>query len=151
VEEGLIKNIGVSNFSVYSLKEAQSYSKNRIVANQVHYNLIFREPEAELLKYCQENDVLLVAWRPLELGKLANAGTAQLVDASIRNDKTHAQVAINYLTGQENVVTIFKSSDERHILEDLGGIGWKLADEEMKDLKENFGTIIEQSDVIPLG
>jgi len=41
----LIKNIGVSNFSVESLKEATSYTQNKIVANQVHYNLIFRECE----------------------------------------------------------------------------------------------------------
>jgi len=57
----------VSNFSVESLKEAQSYTKNKIVANQVHYNLIYREPEKELIEYCQKNDVLIVAWRPLEL------------------------------------------------------------------------------------
>jgi diketogulonate reductase-like aldo/keto reductase len=49
------------------LIEAQSYTKNKIVANQVHYNLIYREPEQNLLEYCQKNDVLLVAWRPLEL------------------------------------------------------------------------------------
>lgn len=41
-EEGFIKNIGVSNFTIERLEEAQSYSQNKIVANQVHYNLIFR-------------------------------------------------------------------------------------------------------------
>jgi len=45
VDEGLIRYIGVSNFSVESLKEAQSHSEYPIVANQVHFNLIYREPE----------------------------------------------------------------------------------------------------------
>ena len=71
VERGLIKHIGVSNFSVQSFQEAQSYTKNKIVVNQCHYNLQYREPEASgLLKYCQENDVFLQAWRPIELGEL---------------------------------------------------------------------------------
>lgn len=68
VDEGYIRYIGVSNFSKETLIEAQSYSKHPIVANQVHYNIIFREPETSgLLDYCQKNDVMLVAWRPLEL------------------------------------------------------------------------------------
>jgi diketogulonate reductase-like aldo/keto reductase len=50
------------------LIEAQKYTKYKIVANQVHYNLIYREVEKELLlEYCQENDIMLVAYRPLEL------------------------------------------------------------------------------------
>src|SRR3989344_5237732 len=56
-DEGLIRNIGVSNFSVSSLKAAQQASKNKIVVNQVHYNFIYREPETSgLLEYCQKND-----------------------------------------------------------------------------------------------
>ncbi len=151
VEEGLIKNIWVSNFSVESLKEAQSYTKNKIVANQVHYNLIYREPEQELLEYCQKNDVLLVAWRPLELGKLANAWLAQLVDTAIKYKKTHAQVAINYLTSQKNVVTLFKSSNIEHIKENLWWIWWKLEKQDFENLKNNFSAQVEKSDTIVLG
>lgn len=67
VTEGLVRNIGVSNFTKEHLAEAQSYTKNKIVCNQVHYNLIFREAEATgLLRYCQENDVFLSAWRPVQ-------------------------------------------------------------------------------------
>lgn len=51
--------------------EAQRCSKHPVVLNQVHYNLIYREPEITgLLEYCQKNDVILQAWRPIEEGVL---------------------------------------------------------------------------------
>jgi diketogulonate reductase-like aldo/keto reductase len=71
VDEGHIRAIGVCNFSTASLKLAQSFSKYPIVVNQVHYNLLFREPQKDgLVEYCQNNDVLLMAWRPLQYGKI---------------------------------------------------------------------------------
>ncbi len=151
LEEGLIKNIWVSNFSLKSLKEAESYTKNKIVANQVHYNLIYREPEQELLEYCQKNDVLLVAWRPLELWKLANSWTSVLVDIATKYKKTHAQVAINYLTSQENVVTLFKSNNLEHISENLWALNWNLSQEDLENFKNNFSAKVEKSDTIALG
>ncbi len=45
IEQKLIKNIGVCNFTVEQLKEVQSYTKNKIAANQIHYNVMFRQPE----------------------------------------------------------------------------------------------------------
>ena len=55
VDEGYIRYIWVSNFSVESLKEAQQYSQYPIVANQVHFNLKYREPEKSwLIEYCQK-------------------------------------------------------------------------------------------------
>src|SRR3989338_8444710 len=75
VEQDLVKNIGVANFNKEFLAEAQSYTKNKIVCNQVHYNLEFREPEVtSLLNYCQNNDVFLVAWRPVGKGNLLGNG-----------------------------------------------------------------------------
>lgn len=150
MEEWLIKNIWVSNFSTESLIEAQSYTKNKIVANQVHYNLIYREPEKDLLEYCQKNDVLLVAWRPLELWKLCNAWTATLADTAFKYKKTHSQVSINYLTSQKNVVTLFKSSNIDHIKENLWWIWWNLEEKTLEDLKNNFSAKVEKSDTIPL-
>ena len=151
MEEWLIKNIWVSNFSTESLIEAQSYTKNKIVANQVHYNLIYREPEQSLLEYCQKNDVLLVAWRPIELWKLCNAWTQPLVNNAIKYKKTNAQISINYLTSQKNVVTLFKSSNIEHIEENLGWIWWELDKTDLIDLRDNFSAIVEKSDTIPLG
>ena len=55
VEEGKVRFIGVSNFSVTQLEEAQATTGNKIVSNQVSYSLVEREIERELLPYCQEH------------------------------------------------------------------------------------------------
>ena len=151
VDEWLIKNIGVSNFSVESLKEATSYTQNKIVANQVHYNLIFRECEKWLLEYCQKNDVLLVAYRPLELWKLANYGWSDAINIWMQYNKTQAEISLNFLTSQENVVTIFTSTDKQHIKENLWCLWWKLNSDDMATLKKENKKIIYVSDCIPLG
>lgn len=150
MEEWLIKNIWVSNFSVETMKEAQSYSKNKIIANQVHYNLIYRECEKWLLEYCQKNDILLVAYRPVELGKLANYWWSEVVDIWIQYDKTHSQVALNFLTDQKNVVAIFKSSDIWHIDENLWSIWWSLDKKDIDILKKGNKKTVYKSDCIAL-
>ena len=83
--KGLVKNIGVSNFTIERPEEAQSHTKNRIVANQLHLNLIFREPERKgLLEYCQKNDVMFVAWRPVQKGLLAKRERDQDLGRDVR-------------------------------------------------------------------
>lgn len=151
VEEGLIKHIGVSNFSVESMKEAQSYSKYPIVANQVHYNIIFREPETSgLLKYCQENDILLVAWRPLELWKLANSGSTFILDAVNKYKQKHPAIVLNWLLAQKNVVTLFKSSNIEHIDKNLKSLDFTMSSDDVEDIRENYPHKIHISDAVPL-
>ncbi len=139
IADGLIKNIGVSNFSADSLQAAQAVSKNKIVVNQVHYNLLIREPEKTgLLKYCQENDVILEAYRPLEKGMLLGAGGVALDKIAQKYQKTKAQTAINWLISQPNVVTLSKMRGLKHIKENLGAVGWQMADEDIEWLRISF-------------
>ncbi len=152
VKEGLVKHIGVSNFGVEHLKEAQGFSKHKIVCNQAHYNLSVREVEKEgLLTYCQNNDVMLVAYRPVQKGKLLE-GVPQIVDEMcIKYQKTPAQIAINWLVSQKNVVTIAKTSDPAHLKENLGGIGWNLTEGDIELLRKDYPGQVFISDVIALG
>ena len=149
--DGLIKNIGVSNFSIASFKAAQSCTKNKIVVNQVHYNLIIREAVVSgLLKYCQENDVILEAYRPFEKGMLFNAGGAALDKIANKYQKTKAQVVINWLIFQANVVTLSKMREPEHIKENLDALTWQLSDEDVEWLKNNFSGQKDRSPVCPL-
>ena len=73
VDEGKVKYIGVSNYTADQMKEAQeSLKSNRIVSNQVLYNLADREIEDEVLPYCQENGITVLAFSPLAQGRLAS-------------------------------------------------------------------------------
>ncbi|MEK7170153.1 MAG: aldo/keto reductase, partial [Patescibacteria group bacterium] len=152
VNDGLVKHIGVSNFGVAHLKEAQSYAKHAIVCNQVHYNLQVREIEQKgLLDYCPKNDVLLVAYRPIGKGKLLEGVPKIMEEMCVKYQKTPAQIAINWLISQKGVVTLAKTSDPAHLKENLGAIGWYLTEGDVELLRKNYPDQVGISDVTPLG
>ena len=140
-----IRFIGVSNFSVKQLKEAQSYTENKIVNNQIEYNLLTRHSgayniniESEIVPYCQENDIIITAWKPLVKGRLFAKKNKLLEKISKKYNKTLAQIAINWLISKKNIITIPKSTNVEHLKENLGSLGWKLEKEDMKRLDEEF-------------
>ena len=134
VEDGKVRFIGVSNFSVAEMEEAQAATSNRIVSNQVRYSLIEREIERELLPYCQENDVTFMAYSPLakDLGRLkADLGRGVLNQVAESAGKTQAQVALNWCISRQNVMAIPKSDSVERIEENCGASGWGLTPEQM--------------------
>ena len=73
VDRGMVKYIGVSNFSTKELQESQAaMTKHPIVSNQVLYNLNNRRIERDLLPYCQQNKITIIAYTPLDSGSLAS-------------------------------------------------------------------------------
>jgi diketogulonate reductase-like aldo/keto reductase len=139
VAAGKARFIGVSNFSVKELERAQScLLKNRIVSNQLRYNLIDRTIEYGLLQYCEAKSVTVLAYSPLGnqfqtlrmfdhedlLGKVAG-----------ETGRTRAQVALNWCTNPAPVVTIFKADRVEHIRENCGASGWRLSTSQMETLR----------------
>ncbi|MCU0680375.1 MAG: aldo/keto reductase [Planctomycetes bacterium] len=150
-EEGLIKNIGVCNFNVERLKEAQSQTKNKIVLNQVHYNLLFREPALKgVIDYCQNNDIFIEAWRPIQQGSLAKKGIDIVDRLGKKYNKTPAQIAINWLISQKNVITLVKASDPKHLEENFGSIGWNMSEEDVKLLIKDYPIQLDRSNAVQL-
>ena len=134
-EEGKTRFIGVSNFSLKKLKEAQSYlKKHKIVTNQVRYSLLYREPEKELLPYCEKNNIVLTAYSPLESGRLAKPGIKVLDDIANKYKKTQVQVALNWLISKKNVITIPKATKAEHVREIIEAIDWKLSKADIERL-----------------
>ncbi|WKZ17340.1 MAG: aldo/keto reductase [Candidatus Jettenia caeni] len=147
VEQKLIRRMGVSNFSVEQIKEAQKYTKNKIVANQIEYNLLVRDKgrvtenmESKIIPYCQENNILIIAWRPLAKGELAKPGLRILDELVKKYNRTQSQIAINWLISKRGIVTITKSTKLEHLKENLGAIGWKLQQEDIERLNNEFIT-----------
>jgi len=150
-DAGLIKNIGVSNFSVKQFESAQNASHAKIVANQLHYNLAVREIEhSRALEYYQDNDVMVIAWRPLQKSAILIDGFETLSTIGKKYHKTPAQVAINWLISQENVVTISTMRNANHLKENLGAIGWSMSREDQEYLRLNFPNQQSISDAVPL-
>ena len=148
VERGQIKYIGVSNFSVRELQEAQAAMRNYpIVANQVLYNLNDRDIERDLLPYCQKHNVTILAYTPLDDGRLAkppklwrgrNQGMKTLSEIATQTNKTLAQVALNWCISRPNVIAIPKSDSVTRTEENCGASGWRLSPEQMKRLDDAF-------------
>ncbi len=138
-EEGYTRFIGVSNFSASLLSEAQTHLRDhRLVADQVEYSLIEQGPASELLPYCMENNVILIAYTPLARGRLAKPGYPFLDSLVEKYGKTQAQVSLNWLISQENVITIPKASKLKHLRDNVGALGWRLNRDDFKKLTDAF-------------
>jgi diketogulonate reductase-like aldo/keto reductase len=142
VQAGKIRFIGVSNFDLGELKRAQwAMRKHRIVANQVRYNLIDRSIEPELLSYCRENRISVIAYSPLARGLpyiLDNDPRGVLAQAAKATGRTMAQVAINWCLRHDHVFAIPKSNSVEHTLENCGASDWRLEPALVKLLEEQI-------------
>lgn len=151
VETGSVKHIGVCNFNKEHLAEAQSYTKNKIVCNQVHYNLMFREPEVTgLIEYCKNNDIFISAWRPMGKGNLLEKIPDVLKEMCDKYNKTPAQIAINWLASQSYVITLSKTRSIIHLKENLESLDFQMEDSDIEKLRNEYPNQQSISDVVPL-
>jgi len=138
VDAGKVRFVGVSNFSVAELDEAQRALRTyRIVSNQVRYNLIDRTIEKELLPYCQARHITVIAYSPLARGlhRIQDCDPRGLLyELSRMTGRSPAQIAINWCLCKEGVVTIPKGNSEAHILDNCGASGWRLSAEHLSSL-----------------
>ena len=153
VDRKQIKYIGVSNFSVRELQKAQEALRNYpIVSNQVLYNLNTRSIEHDLLPYCWEHDVTVLAFTPLDSGRLASTSKSKsksmlrrgkamqtLEQVATEVNKTLGQVALNWCVSHPNVIAIPKSDRVDRTIENCGASGWRLSQEQIRRLDEAFG------------
>ncbi|MBI3304657.1 MAG: aldo/keto reductase [Deltaproteobacteria bacterium] len=146
VDRGQVKYIGVSNFSVSELRQAQAaMSKYPIVSNQVLYNLNRRQIEWDLLPYCQTQHVTVIAYTPLDDGRLAarsrfqrSRGMQALELIAAQVQKTLAQVALNWCTSRPNVIAIPKSNSLARTEENCQASGWRLSQAQIQFLDAAF-------------
>lgn len=136
-QAGKIRSYGVSNFDVSDMQAALSLKGgDRVVTNQVLYNLKRRGIELNLLPWCQQRNIPIMAYSPIEQGRLLNHRTL----TTIARDRgvTTAQVAIAWLLHQENVIVIPKSSRIEHIEQNRAALDLQLSTEELTTLDASF-------------
>ncbi|WP_207588535.1 aldo/keto reductase [Halomontanus rarus] len=130
-EEGLIRSVGVSNFSAYQLSCAQHISDVPIAVNQIEFHPWRQRPS--LVDYCQETDVVVDAAAPLARTELFEDASVQTLAETY--DRTPAQVVLRWAL--ENDVTVIPhSSAPEHIRENLALFDWELTDEDCQRLDE---------------
>ena len=135
VRDGKVKHLGVSNFNLRLLKESQSLSETPLITNQVPYSLSDRSyVNNGALEYCQQNDILLTAYEPVDKGRLNISRTLQSVADA--HNATPYQIALAWLITQPRVITIPMSYNPQQIRENFETVDIELSDEEFKILSE---------------
>lgn len=93
LDTGQVKNVGLSNFTTWRLREVLDLDLVAIAVNQVEYHAYLNQEK--LRAYCADNDIALVAYSPLAQGALLKDET--LTDIAAAHNKTAAQVALRWL------------------------------------------------------
>jgi aryl-alcohol dehydrogenase-like predicted oxidoreductase len=160
VEAGLVRSVGVSNFSVSQMRRAHEALARRgvpLAANEVEFSLLRRKAErGGTLAACHELGVRMIAYRPLGLGLLAAGGSRgwralaarrmrrtatdrlmALADevGAAHGGRTRSQVALNWVISK-GALPIPGATSVPHLIENAGALGWSLTAAEVSALDE---------------
>lgn len=136
-QHGKIGAWGVSNFDLADMQQLMAVpGGENCVANQVLYNLTRRGVEYDLLPWCQERGIAVMAYSPIEQGQLIRNET--LIQIAKAYQATPAQVALAFLLERDGVIPIPKSSHPRRIAENRDAADLDLTDEDLEALDHAF-------------
>jgi diketogulonate reductase-like aldo/keto reductase len=128
-DEGKVRSVGVSNFSVTLLEESRSVAEVPFSMNQIKYHP--GEEKRDVLQWCNEHKVVVTAYTPL--GRGAILAEPALVEIAERQSKTPGQVALRWLV-QQGMVVIPKASSEGHLKENMDVFNWSLSEADMEQV-----------------
>src|SRR5687767_13819889 len=128
-----VRHLGVSNFNLKLLQQSRELCETPLVTNQVPYSLSERSYVRNgVMEYCQQNDILLTAYEPVDKGRLnVNQALRSVADA---HNATPYQIALAWLISQPRVITIPMSLNPQHIRENFESANIELTEEEFKML-----------------
>jgi diketogulonate reductase-like aldo/keto reductase len=135
--DGKIRHYGVSNFDRAHMAEwAALQGGGTVAADQVLYNLSRRGPEWDLLPWCREHQVAVMAYTPLGQGHML--GNRALGEVARRRGATPAQVALAWLLRQDGTIVIPKASRPEHVRENRRSLDIALTEEDLAALDRAF-------------
>lgn len=129
--EGKAKNIGVSNFTVEHLKELQEKTNIKPAVNQVEFHPHIYSEQKELLRYCDDNGIIVEAYSPLAQGDLIDHPVVREVAELV--GVTTGQVLIRWAIEHETV-PIPKSANSERIEENYDVFNFELSSQDMEKL-----------------
>jgi len=134
---GKIRHWGVSNFDVDEMEELIGVPGGDAVAtNQIMYNLRRRGIEFDLIPWCLQRHIPIMAYSPLDQGRLLRS--RDIADIAARHKATPAQVALAWCLLQEQNMVIPKAGSEAHVRENHGALSLQLDDKDLAVLDRAF-------------
>ncbi|MGB8697851.1 MAG: aldo/keto reductase [Thermosynechococcaceae cyanobacterium] len=134
---GKILDFGVSNFDADDLNEAWALPQGPDIAvNQVLYNLTRRGIEWDVLPWCRQHQIPIMAYSPIEQGRLLNHQALKAI--AQERHATPAQIAIAWLLHQDGVIVIPKSASIERVAENRAALDLQLTPAERSALDQAF-------------
>ena len=128
---GKVKAIGVSNFKIGHLEDLKKTAKIMPMVNQIEVHPLFTRDS--LVKYCEENNIQVVAWSPIMRGKLLD--NESLKSLGNKYNKTIAEIILRWHL-QRGIIPIPKSSNKERIKENFNIFDFNLSSEDMEKIDE---------------
>ena len=163
LDQGVVRQVGVSNYSLSGWQQLERALGRSILSNQVQYSLAVRKPERELVPWAQANDRVIIAYSPLAQGLLGAKYDATNVPKDVRStnplflpenleraglllgalrdiakhhDATPAQVSLAWLIRRPNVIAIPGASSVAQLEANVAAADLELSDEDDARLTE---------------
>ncbi|SFK06045.1 Aldo/keto reductase [Sphingomonas sp. NFR04] len=133
---GKIRNWGVSNLDVDDMEELIAAGGNGCAANQLLYNLTRRGPEHSLLPWLDGRHIPVMAYSPIEQGRLLSNATLRRVAETI--GATPAQVALAWAMHRDDVIAIPKAGTVAHVRENRAAADLVLSQDDLAALDAAF-------------
>ncbi|PSB02401.1 aldo/keto reductase [Merismopedia glauca] len=134
---GKILDYGVSNFDVDDMEEALSLpGGDKIATNQVLYNLMHRGIEWDLLPWCKERNIPIMAYSPVEVRAFVNH--PELTAIASQHNATPTQIALQWLLRQDNIISIPKATNLNHVRENRAALDLNLTPEDIETINRIF-------------
>ncbi|PIZ63770.1 aldo/keto reductase [Candidatus Saccharibacteria bacterium CG_4_10_14_0_2_um_filter_52_9] len=126
---GQARSIGVSNYTIRHLEEMKDYAEVLPDVNQVELHVFLQQPE--LIKYCQDNGIVVEAYSPLAHAKAMN--NAVVAKIAAKHGKTYAQVMLRWLI-QQDLVVLPKSVTPSRVKENIDIFDFELDSTDLTEL-----------------
>jgi diketogulonate reductase-like aldo/keto reductase len=137
VHTGRIRHWGVSNFDVADMEELLTIPGVADVAtDQVLYNLSRRGIELDLLPWCQQRKIPIMAYSPIEQARLLRHPVIDRI--AVRHSASAAQIALAWVLRHDHVIAIPKAGRPEHVREDFDALEIRLTREDLQELDEAF-------------
>jgi diketogulonate reductase-like aldo/keto reductase len=127
--EGYTRQIGVSNFTVALLEEANKASSEPLVCNQVECHPFLNQDK--IIAACRKNGIAVVAYSPIARGGAAGDNVLEKIGKV--HGKTAAQVCLRWLI-QQGIVVIPRTSRLERLEENFALFDFELSDSEMREI-----------------
>ncbi|MGH6790281.1 MAG: aldo/keto reductase [Pseudolabrys sp.] len=127
--EGITKQIGVSNFTVTLLDEANKVSPEPLVCNQIECHPFLNQDK--VISACRKHGMAAVAYSPIARGGAKGDKTLERIGKA--HGKSGAQVSLRFLV-QQGIVVIPRTSKVERLEENFAIFDFALSDAEMKDI-----------------